>query len=73
MQTIADLMGLWPSVSEFARDIGVQPTHAHVMKVRGSIPSARWAAVVEAAKTRGIPGVTFEKLAELAARRKAAA
>jgi hypothetical protein len=36
--TVAELMALWPSDAEFAREAGIAPKHAHAMKRRGSIP-----------------------------------
>lgn len=65
IKTVDDLIGKWPTISEFARDIGIKPTHATVMKLRGSIPPDHWPAVVAAAEDRGIKGITLETLTEL--------
>lgn len=69
MHDVASLMALWPSVSDFARDIGIAPTHAHVMKLRGSIPPAHWSAVVSAAEARGFSDVSMDVLASFVSRR----
>lgn len=68
MNTIDDLMRLWPSISDFGRDIGVKPSHAHVMRARGSIPSEHWQAVIDAAAARGIGGITADSLVRLHAK-----
>jgi hypothetical protein len=62
MRTIDDLMKLWPTVAEFARDIGIKPTHAQTMRVRGSIPVEYWPNILAAAKTRNLPGITADTL-----------
>lgn len=60
--SFAELIGLWPSKSEFARDIHVNPTHVGTMLVRGSIPPKHWTRVVDAAKKRDLPEVTTDLL-----------
>jgi hypothetical protein len=67
--TVAELMALWPSDAEFAREAGIAPKHAHAMKRRGSIPDEYRAGVVDAAVRRGIVGVTFERLTLMHAKR----
>lgn len=52
IRTIDDLIGLWPSDAEFARDIDVKPSHVGVMKVRKKIPSEHWPAIKAAAARR---------------------
>ncbi|MPZ36647.1 MAG: hypothetical protein GEU95_01065 [Rhizobiales bacterium] len=66
-RTAADVMAKWPTDADFARDIGVKPTHAQTMKVRDSIPPGYWPAVVVAAAKRNIQGLTLEVLAKIAA------
>lgn len=73
MTTIDDLMRRWPSISDFGRDIGVKPTHAHVMRLRGSIPTEYWQAVIDAAAARRIVGVTADELVRLHAKSAAGA
>lgn len=65
MRTVDDLMRLWPTVAEFARDIGIKPTHAQTMRVRGSIPVEYWPNILAAAKTRNLRGVTADALMTL--------
>jgi len=52
----------WPSVADFARDIGVPYQTARFMKVRNSIHPRHWRKVVQAAKSRGYRGVTLDGL-----------
>lgn len=65
--THADLINLWPSLAAFADEIGAQYETAKAMRRRGSIPSGYWVRVVEAARSRGLDEVSFERLAELVA------
>lgn len=65
MKTIADLTDQWLTAAEFARDIGLKPSHAGVFKIRGSIPVEHWPAIIKAAADRGIEGVTAESLMAL--------
>ena len=60
-----DVIALWDSDAEFARDIGIKPSHAQVMKLRRSIPLEHWPNVISAAKRRRYGGVTMEALTEL--------
>lgn len=65
MKTFTDVINLWPSLSEFADDIGVKYVTAQVMRYRGSIAPTHWSLVAEAAKRRGYHGVTIERLAKM--------
>lgn len=60
------MIGLWPSLTDFAADIGVSYGTAKAMRRRGSIPAEYWKAVVEGARRRDLD-VTFEALAEAVA------
>jgi hypothetical protein len=51
------------------RAIGVTRTHAGVMRMRGSIPSEYWAALVEAARKAGFKEITPDALVEMTRRR----
>lgn len=62
--THAQIIDLWPSLSAFAADLGVQYGTAKAMRRRGSIPATYWAAVVSKAALRGVRGVTLQALAE---------
>lgn len=65
--THTDIIDLWPSIGHFAADIGVGYEAAKAMRRRGSIPSGYWVRVVSAAASREIPGISYERLAELVA------
>jgi hypothetical protein len=68
--SVADLIRLWPSQEQFGDDLALKwRSHGRVMRVRNSIPRARWNAVVEAARKRGIEGVSIEVLEKLHASR----
>jgi len=64
-----EIIGLWPSMTEFARDTGIKRTHVGTMMVRRSIPPSHWPRVVNAAARRGISGVSFDLLSSLYERR----
>jgi hypothetical protein len=65
--THADLINLWPSLSDFASDIGVGYESAKAMRRRSSIPCGYWKYMVEAASRRGLHEVSFVRLADIAA------
>lgn len=69
--TFQDVMAKWGSYADFARDIGIKPSHAEVMKVRKSIPPSHWPKIVKAAERRGCSEITYELLAKIAARASA--
>lgn len=56
--------------AEVGRALGIPTEHAAQMKRRDSIPSRHWATLIEAARTRGFQGVTYEALALHRAARK---
>jgi len=66
--TFAEVVALWPSAADLARDLGVQEVTARAWKTRGAIPPAYWLEVEAAATARGISYVTVDLLAEIAAR-----
>lgn len=68
MTTFLDIIELWPSVSDFAADIGIEESHARTIKVRNSISPTHWPKLVEAAAARNIP-ITHAALAEAYAAR----
>lgn len=63
----AELINLWPSLSDFADDIGVPYMTAKGMRRRGSVPAGYWLAMEEAASARGIEGISVRRLAEMVA------
>jgi hypothetical protein len=60
----------WPSLREFAGDIGQSYNTTKAIRRRGSIPPRYWDDVVRGARARGIKEVTFKALAEAAKRRR---
>lgn len=70
--THRDIVKLWPTVIEFADDIGVGVEAARKMVFRDSIADEHWAAVAAAAKRRKLKtaareSVTVELLAQIRA------
>jgi hypothetical protein len=63
----AQIINLWPTIADFASDIGVGYEAAKAMRRRGSIPPGYWVRTVDAAARRGIEGVDYRRLAELVA------
>lgn len=57
---------LWPSLADFASDIGVAYGTAKAMRRRSSIPPKYWETMVAKADDRGIACVTYEALATAA-------
>lgn len=57
-----DVIDQWPSLKEFADDIGVEYGTAKAARRRNSIPDEWRPRVIEKARARGIRGVTFESL-----------
>lgn len=70
MKSFRDIIDLWPSLSDFAADIGVKYGTAQVMRFRSQLRDEHWVRVVAAAEKRGLP-VTYQTLAEIAAGKKA--
>ena len=66
--THTDMINLWPSLSDFADDLGIQYGTAKAMRRRGVIPSEYWLMATLAAEARSITGVTLEALASAVAR-----
>ena len=60
--THAIIIAKWPSVADFARDLGLNYQTARFMKRRNSIPPRYWRKVAQVAKQRGIKGVSVENL-----------
>lgn len=70
MLTHTEIIKLWPSIAEYARDIDVGYQAAHKMSERNSIHSDYWEKVVYAAKVRGYETVTLGLLAKNKKKRK---
>ena len=60
--THSDIINLWPSLSDFAGDIGVEYGTAKAMRRRASIPVEYWPKVIAKAAERGIDGITPESM-----------
>lgn len=61
--THAEIINLWPSLSDFATDISVAYGTAKAMRRRSSIPPEYWLSAARSAEERAIAGVTLEVLA----------
>lgn len=72
MNSFAALIDTFGGPSRFAMAIGIEPSHAGVMKSRNSVPPEYWPRVVDAGKANKI-SITYEKLAHLAAAKRAEA
>jgi hypothetical protein len=70
MDSYIAIIDQWPSIAAFGRDIGVKDVTARAMRARDSIPPEFWTRLVVAAERRRLAGVTYELLAQIAARRK---
>jgi hypothetical protein len=68
MQKVDAIFDAWPSLAEFARDVGVRYGTAAAWKYRGSIPGEQWMAIIRAAHRRGLSGITADQLVRLHAR-----
>lgn len=69
MESFLDIIGCWPTLDDFAQEIGVKVSHARVMKHRNSISSQFWLPVAAAAQKRGFDDITVAKLADIQASR----
>lgn len=71
MSDFHSIIKAWPSLSEFAADVGVEYGTAKQWCRRNSIPPVHWLTVCEAAQARGMEDITVESLAAIAARSRA--
>lgn len=65
MNSVDDILALWPSMADLGRDLGVPYSTVTAWKQRGSIPVTHWRALIEAARSRRLRDVTSELLVEL--------
>lgn len=65
--SISDVIDAWPTIGDFAADVGCGYEAARQMRRRASIPAGYWLRVTEAAERRGYSAITLRRLAELAA------
>jgi hypothetical protein len=61
--THTEIINLWPTLSDFADDLGIAYGTAKAMRRRASIPVDYWRLAVAKAAERGIAGVTLDALA----------
>jgi hypothetical protein len=73
METLADIIRLWPSDADFAVDVGVKLSRVRVWRHRRFIPPEFWAGIEQAAYRRNIIGASASDLAKLASNRRAPA
>lgn len=62
--SISALIEQWPTITEFAAEVGCGYEAARQMRRRQSIAPEHWANVISASKAKEIDGVTFEWLAQ---------
>ena len=62
MNRVDDIIGLWPSMAELGRDLGLPYPTVAAWKQRGSIPVAYWRELVGAAQRRGFREVNADLL-----------
>ena len=68
MEDFKALISLWPTLGDFAEDIGVPVRTAAQMKWRNSLHSKYWKAACDGAARRNIANVTLQALADIAAK-----
>lgn len=66
--THTEIINSWPSLKDFAEDIGVAYGTAKAMRRRGSVPAVYWDVMISKAASRHIVGVSYKKLAVSIAR-----
>lgn len=66
METFAEIIDRLGGYAVVAAEMKIRPTTVQSWRTRRSIPPADWLAVVELAERKGVPGVTLDRLAELA-------
>lgn len=62
--SIDDMIARWPTIVEFAADVGCGYEAARKMRDRKRIAPEHWPAVVSACERRGIVGVTTDWLTQ---------
>lgn len=63
--TFADIVSLWPSIEDLARDVGATPDRAYKWRARDNIPAEYWQRLIDSGANRGIE-ITPEQLVALA-------
>jgi hypothetical protein len=67
MNSFKDILGVWPSVSEFAKDMNIPYQTASSMRNRDAVDGKYFDRIVSAAQKIGHPEVTHELLCRIAA------
>lgn len=67
MKSFAEVIDAFGGAQPFAAALSIPGSHARTMKARDSIPPEYWPEVVQQAASRGVPGVSYELLAQLVA------
>jgi hypothetical protein len=62
-KSISELIAKWPTIAEFASEVGCGYEAARKMSARGRVGPRHWSSVVAASERKGIEGVTFDWLA----------
>lgn len=57
----------WPNAADLGRDLKVKHETVKQWRARNSIPGAHWRNLIEAARARGIQGVSYDTLSDAAA------
>jgi hypothetical protein len=69
MNSHKEIIELWPTRAEFAREVGVSYQTARQWYARDGIPARHWPEIVNAARKRNFSGVTLETLVAIEAGR----
>ncbi len=67
VSTFREVLGLWPSLRDFASEVDAPLVSARKWQQRDSIPPEYWIQVSGAAQGRGFDGITVELLTRLRA------
>lgn len=67
--TFSEVIDRWPSMTAFAKDIGVPYRRVRSWRQRSSIRATYFQAIVDAAASRGYTDITAAVLLDAAARR----
>jgi len=62
--TISELIKNWEKITEFCADVGCGYEAARKMRDRESIAPEHWPSIIKASEAKGIPGITYEWLAQ---------
>ena len=73
LESFRAVIACWPSIGDFASDIGVSDNTAKQMRTRNSIPDAYWARAISGAEQRKLRGITLKLFASLAEQKRRAA